>query len=68
MLESNLDKLPQPAPINNVDSFNDRLTALNTAIWESINTHLEPSKLTPYSKRWWSTALAQERKTTIKLA
>ena len=30
--------------------------------------HLEPSKLTPYSKRWWSTALAQERKTTIKLA
>ena len=29
--------------------------------------HLEPSKPTPYSKRWWSTALAQERKTTIKL-
>ena len=67
-LESNLDKLPQPAPINNVDSFNNRLTALNTAIWESINMHLEPSKPTPYSKRWWSTTLAQERKTTIKLA
>ena len=33
-----------------------------------INIHLEVSKLTPYSKRWWSTNLAKDRKATIKLA
>ena len=66
-LKTSLDELPQPAPIDNVNSFNHKLTALNTAIWDSINKNLEVSKPTPYSKRWWSTALAQERKNTVKL-
>ena len=67
-LKASLDKLPQLAPIDNIGSFNHKLTALNTTIWDSINEHLEVSKLTLYSKRWWSTTLAQERKNTIKLA
>ena len=67
-LELNLDNLPQPAPINDIDTFNHKLTALNTAIWGMINTHLEVSKPSPYSKRWWSTTLAQDKKATTKLA
>ena len=67
-LELNLDNLPQPAPINNINTFNHKLTALNTTIWDAINTHLEVSKPSPYSKRWWSTALAQNKKATTKLA
>ena len=67
-LKSNLEEIPQPAPINNVDTFNLKLKALNTSIWDAINVHLEVSKLTPYSKRWWSTNLAKNRKATIKLA
>ena len=67
-LKANLDNLPKPKTINNIDTFNLTLTALNNAIWNAINKHLKPSKPTPYSKRWWSTALALDRKLTIKLA
>ena len=67
-LKSNLEEIPQPAPINNVDTFNLKLKALNTSIWDEINVHLEVSKLMPYSKRWWSTDLTKDRKATIKLA
>ena len=67
-LKANLDNLPNPAPINNIDTFNQTLMALNSAIQNAISAHLEPSKPTPYSKRWWSTALTTERKTMIKLA
>ena len=66
-LKSNFKNLPQPAPINNINTFNHKLTALNAAIWNAIDTHFEASKPLPYSKRWWSNNLAQDKKTTTKL-
>ena len=67
-LKSKLEEILQSAPINDINTFNLKLKALNMSIWDVINIHLEVSKLTPYSKRWWSTNLAKDRKATIKLA
>jgi ribonuclease HI/endonuclease/exonuclease/phosphatase family metal-dependent hydrolase len=66
-LKANLDNIPRPAVISNVNSFNRKLADLNTAIWNAINEHVSTTKPCPYSKRWWSAELTQSKKDTAKL-
>jgi hypothetical protein len=40
-LKSNLDNLPSPTEITNVQDFDSKLNALNTAIQDAINKHIQ---------------------------
>ena len=56
-----------PTVITNTNTFDRKLTDLNAAVWDAINKHVEVSKPTPYSKRWWSTSLTQDKRHTTRL-
>ena len=60
-LKPNLANISPPTVITNTDNFNQKLTALYTTVWDVINKNVKLSKPSPYSKRWWSTALAQDK-------
>jgi hypothetical protein len=60
-LKTNLDNLPSPTEITNIQDFDNKLDALNTAVQDAIKKHIQLTKLSPYSKRWWSTELVKEK-------
>jgi len=61
-LKNDLANLPPPTEIENVQMFTDRLKVLNETIQKAIKKHVKLTKPSPYSKRWWSTELANEKK------
>ena len=61
-LKNDLANLPPPTEIENVQMFTDRLKVLNETIQKAIEGHVKLTKPSPYSKRWWSTELANEKK------
>jgi hypothetical protein len=58
-LKSDLANLPPPTEIENIQTFTDRL---NETMQKAIEKHVKLTKPSPYSKRWWSTELANEKK------
>ncbi|KAF8233284.1 hypothetical protein L208DRAFT_1557235 [Tricholoma matsutake] len=66
-LKTNLNNLPTPTEITNIWDFDNKLEALNTAIQDTINKHVQLMKPSPYSKRWWSMELAKEKKKKMQL-
>ena len=66
-LKTNLDNLPPPTEITDIQEFDSKLNALNTAIQDAIGKHVQLTKPSPYSKRWWSTELAKEKKKMTQL-
>ena len=66
-LKLNLANLTHPTAITNKNTFTRKLAELNKAVWDSINKHIKESKPVPYSKRWWSSALTQEKRQTARL-
>ena len=61
-LTDELNSIPAPTEIHNTDTFTHRLNTLNEKIQIAIKKHVKPTKPSPYSKRWWSTDLAKEKK------
>ena len=66
-LKTNLANLPPPTEIADTQSFDNVLKALNHAIQDAVKKHVPISRPCPYSKRWWSTDLASEKKKTQQL-
>jgi hypothetical protein len=52
-----------PAEMENVEDFNAALDRLSQAIQDAIAQHIKTTKPSPYSKRWWTKELADEKKT-----
>ncbi|KAF8234128.1 hypothetical protein L208DRAFT_1551598 [Tricholoma matsutake] len=61
-LEANLTNLALPMEIIDTQSFDKTLSNLNNAIQDAIEKHIEISKPSPYSKRWWLTELVSKKK------
>jgi hypothetical protein len=61
-LKTNLANIPPPTEIESVQEFNDRLKTLNKMIQDTIKEHVKLTTPSPYSKRWWTTELANEKK------
>ena len=61
-LKDNLANIPEPTEIADIETFNSRLKKLNEAIQDAIEKHVKVTKPSPYSKRWWSPQLANEKK------
>jgi ribonuclease HI len=66
-IKQNLATLPKPTPINNIQDFTNRLQNFNKAIWDAINNHVEETKPSPYSKRWWNPDLTKQKRRTAAL-
>jgi len=66
-LKENLANIPAPTEINNILDFNAALNNLNQAIQDAIEKHVKLTKPSPYSKRWWTTELANEKRTMQRL-
>ena len=62
-LRENLANVPRPTEIHNTNTFNQRLDALNKAIQDTVEKHVKLTTPSPYSKRWWSSELAKEKRT-----
>jgi predicted transcriptional regulator len=67
-LKESLANLPPPTEIKNIQAFDEKLKTLNNVIQDTINKHVEKAKPSPYSKRWWSTELSEEKKQMQQLA
>jgi ribonuclease HI len=61
-LTENLANIPEPTEIEDIHTFDQRLEFLNKAIQDAIKKHVPLTTPSPYSKRWWSTALANEKR------
>jgi hypothetical protein len=61
-LSDDLNNLPAPTEIYDANTFIHRLDTLNEKIQNAIKKHVKLTKPSPYSKRWWSTDLAKEKK------
>jgi hypothetical protein len=61
-LKANLANIPPPTEIESTQEFDDRLKTLNETIQDAIKKHVKMTKPSPYSKRWWTTELADEKK------
>jgi 23S rRNA pseudoU1915 N3-methylase RlmH len=66
-LKTNLTNIPPPAEIKDTQEFNNKLKLLNEAIQDAISKHVKLTKPSPYSKRWWSKELADEKKKSQQL-
>jgi len=62
MLKENLTNIPAPTEIESIQNFNMALSNLSQAIQDAIEKHIKLTKPSPYSKRWWSAELANEKK------
>ena len=65
-LIENLEILPNPTEIYDADTFTHRLKTLNDNIKAAIEKHMTLTAPSPYSKRWWSSDLAKEKKKMIR--
>jgi hypothetical protein len=61
-LKNILNNLAPPTELMDTQRFNRTLNELNNTIQDAIRKHVKMSKPSPYSKRWWSTELASEKK------
>jgi 23S rRNA pseudoU1915 N3-methylase RlmH len=61
-LKVNLANLSEPTEIEDIHTFKSKLKKLNEAVQDAIEKHIKLTKPSPYSKRWWSTELANEKK------
>ena len=66
-LSDDLNNIPIPTEIHDTNTFTHRLNTLNEKIQNAINKHVKLTKPSPYSKRWWSTDLAKEKKKMLQL-
>jgi len=61
-LKGDLANIPPPTEIANIQEFNNRLKTLNERIQNAIEKHVKLMTPSPYSKRWWTKELADEKK------
>jgi hypothetical protein len=54
--------IPPSAEIVGTQEFDIALKNLNGAIQNAIKKHVKLTKPSPYSKRWWTSDLANEKK------
>ena len=66
-LKTNLENLTPPTELVDTQSFDKTLSKLNNTIQDAVRKHVKISKLSPYSKRWWSTELASEKRKMQRL-
>ena len=66
-LKDNLANIPIPTVIDDIQDFNTALDNLNQAIQDAIEKHIKITKPSPYSKRWWTSELANEKKAMQRL-
>ena len=48
--------------IRDVEEFERRLKVLDAAVEEAIRLHVPLLKLSPFTKRWWTSELAEKKK------
>jgi Endonuclease-reverse transcriptase len=60
-LEALLAALPPPAVIQTVEDFNTTVSSLTQAIDTTIQELVPASRLSPFSKRWWTRDLMQAK-------
>jgi hypothetical protein len=61
-LKEDLTNILPPTEIESAQDFNTALKNLNEAIQNAIEKHVKLTKPSPYSKRWWTSELASEKK------
>jgi hypothetical protein len=61
-VRENLTNIPPPTEIESIQEFDTALKNLNRAIQDAIEKHVKLTKPSPYSKRWWTSDLANEKK------
>ena len=66
-LKVNLTNIPPPTEIETAQDFDTTLKNLNEAIEDAIEKHVKLTKPSPYSKRWWTSELASEKKKMQRL-
>jgi hypothetical protein len=66
-LKENLANMSPPTGIKSIQDFNAMLKNLNEAIQDATEKHVKMTKPSPYSKRWWTTELANEKKKMQRL-
>ncbi|KAF8223621.1 hypothetical protein L208DRAFT_1316011, partial [Tricholoma matsutake] len=54
--------IPLPTEIASIQEFNDKLKTLNKKIQNAIKKHVKLTTPSPYSKRWWTKELPDEKK------
>jgi hypothetical protein len=62
MLKANLTNIPLPTEIESIQEFDEKLKNLNEKIQDAINKHVKLMTPCPYSKRWWTPELTDEKK------
>jgi ribonuclease HI/exonuclease III len=67
-LEEKLQKLPPPEEIETHEQFNRVLNRFESTMRDVIADKVPTSKPSPYSKRWWTNELTEERKRMKNLA
>ena len=67
-LSENLEEMEEADEITSEVQFHARIALVDEAIKLAIQKHVPPTKLTPYTKRWWNEDLAQLKKAKEKLA
>ena len=66
-LSDNLNNLLPPSTITSIATFDNRLRKFNKAVQDMIDKHVKFLKPYPYSRRWWSKDLAEQKKVTCQL-
>ncbi|KAG1867704.1 hypothetical protein F4604DRAFT_1682492 [Suillus subluteus] len=66
-LSEKLNTIPPPAELTTHAQFEQALTTLTTSIMEMVNVKIPKTKLSPYTKQWWSKMLDAERKLVNRL-
>jgi hypothetical protein len=61
-LKDDLANIPPPTEIASIQEFSDKLNILNEKIQNTIEKHIKLTTPSPYSKRWCTKDLADEKK------
>jgi ribonuclease HI len=61
-LNEKLANIPIPIEITDINNFNQRLDTFSRALQDTIEKHVKLTTPSPYSKRWWSSDLANAKK------
>ena len=62
-----MSELPCPEAITDEVTFKNKLDELNKALWDTIDKHIDTTKPSPYSKRWWLPKLTSKKSLTTKM-